>query len=415
MNAPHLHYLVVEDDELQRDALAIMLEELGAARVSRAEDGRSGLLALSTASPPVDIVVTDLNMPGMDGIEFIRHIATSGRSVSLVFASAVEPALLSAMQAIVTAYGISLLGMLPKPVTAQALLRVLETYRKQPAANPLAAERTCTEQEVLQGLLADEFEPYFQPKVALASGRIAGFEALARWRRKGEDFLAPNEFIPVMEQLGLVEELTWTVMRKAAQACRDWQESKLDFSVSVNLCVSSLTDVQFADRLMGLLKEVGLPANRLILEITESTAVTSHLGHVLDNLSRLRLRGVGLSIDDYGTGYSSLQQLGRIPFTELKIDQSFVRGAAAIPSHMAILRSSIEIAKALKLVCVAEGVETADQWRLLRSSGCDLAQGYLISRPMAADDIVPWSRRWHQNFASLVPSAVGAERGAVSR
>jgi EAL domain-containing protein (putative c-di-GMP-specific phosphodiesterase class I)/FixJ family two-component response regulator len=414
MNAPHLHYLVVEDDELQRDALAIMLEELGAARVSRAEDGRSGLLALSTASPPVDIIVTDLNMPGMDGIEFIRHIATSGRRVSLVFASAVEPSLLSAMQAIVTAYGISLLGMLPKPVTAQALLQVLETYRKQPAAS-LPAERTCSEQEVLHGLLADEFAPYFQPKVALASGRIAGFEALARWRRKGEDVRAPNQFIPVMEKHGLVEELTWTIMRKAAQACHDWQESKLDFSVSVNLSVSSLTDVQFADRLMGLLKEVGLPASRLILEITESTAVTSHLGHVLDNLSRLRLRGVGLSIDDYGTGYSSLQQLGRIPFTELKIDQSFVRGAAAIPSHMAILRSSIEIAKALKLVCVAEGVETADQWRLLRSSGCDLAQGYLISRPMAAEDIVSWSRRWHQNFASLVPSAVGAERGAVAR
>lgn len=408
MNAPRLHYLVVEDDEFQREALAIMLDELGAASVTLADDGSSGLLALATATAPIDIIVTDLNMPGMDGIEFIRHVATSGRRVSIVFASAVDAALLSAMQNIVAAYGISLLGMLPKPVTAGALLAVLETYSKQHAAGPIPPARTCTEQEVLHGLLADEFEPYFQPKVAIASGRIAGFEALARWRRNGQDWLGPNAFVPVMEKHGLVDELTSTIMRKAVRACSEWQASKLEFSVSVNLSVSSLTDVQFADRLVGLLKGIGLPASRVILEITESTAVTSDLGHVLDNLSRLRLRGFGLSIDDYGTGYSSLQQLGRIPFTELKVDQTFVRGAATIPSHMAILRSSIEIAKALRLVCVAEGVETADQWSLLRSSGCDLAQGYLISRPMPSQDVMPWSRRWQQNFASLVPQGLAA-------
>ena len=212
-------------------------------------------------------------------------------------------------------------------------------------------------------------------------------------------------FIPVMEQSSLICELTWTMIRASALACLGWQAAGLDASVSVNLSMHSLANIQFADRLLALTREIGLEPRRMILEITESAAVTTELGHVLANLSRLRMRGFGLSIDDYGTGYSSMQQLGRIAFTELKVDQSFVRDALRHAPSLAILRSSVEIARMLKLVSVGEGVETRQHWDLLKACGCNLGQGYFISRPLPAQDLIAWSAVWPKQLAMALQEA----------
>jgi EAL domain-containing protein (putative c-di-GMP-specific phosphodiesterase class I) len=249
-----------------------------------------------------------------------------------------------------------------------------------------------TIEEIVQGIRNDEFEPFFQPKVELASGLIKGAEALARWRHPQKGIVAPYAFVGPLEDHNQIDKLTWLILSKSVDFCREWRtNSGLDVSVSVNVSAKSLADVNFADRVIELVKCRNLDCRNIILEVTESAATTD-IGHSLENLSRLRMKGFGLSIDDYGTGYSSLQQLARIAFTEIKLDQSFIRSAATQQAARIILESSIDMAKKLGIVTVAEGIETEKDWDLLRELGCDLAQGYLIAKPIESSEFLMWAR-----------------------
>ena len=186
------------------------------------------------------------------------------------------------------------------------------------------------------------------------------------------------------------------MLRKAAACCCTWRATGLDATVSVNLSVKSLVDVTIADRVTELVRSQNLDLHHMIIEVTESAA-TTEVGKALENLARLRMKGFGLSIDDYGTGYSSMQQLTRIAFTELKIDQSFVLNAAKHNSARVILESSLEMAKKLGITSVAEGVETRAHFNLLCQLGCDMAQGYFIARPMEYADLIDWARDWNSS------------------
>src|SRR6202035_4323724 len=221
---------------------------------------------------------------------------------------------------------------------------------------------------------------------------IKGAEALARWRHPQKGIVAPYAFVGPLEDHNQIDILTWLILSKSVDFCRDWRTcSGLDVSVSVNLSAKSLTDVSLADRVTDLVKGKNLDCRNIILEVTESAATTD-VGHSLETLSRLRMKGFGLSIDDYGTGYSSLQPLARIAFTEIKLDQSFIRSAATQQAARIILESTIDMAKKLGIVTVAEGIETEKDWDLLRELGCDLAQGYLIAKPLESSEFLAWAR-----------------------
>jgi len=201
----------------------------------------------------------------------------------------------------------------------------------------------------------------------------------------------------VLENMGLIDGLTWIMLRRSAEACLSWQKNGLgeDINVSVNLSLKSLADTTLADRLTKTVGDAGLQARHMVLEITESAAMTD-VAHCLENLARLRMKGFGLSIDDYGTGYSSMQQLSRIPFSELKIDRSFVTDVALHPQRRVILASSIDMARKLGLKVVAEGVESRADWDRLKELGCTMAQGYFIAKPMPATEFITWA----SNFSS---------------
>jgi EAL domain-containing protein (putative c-di-GMP-specific phosphodiesterase class I) len=220
-----------------------------------------------------------------------------------------------------------------------------------------------------------------------------GAEALARWRHPQKGVLAPYAFIGAMENNDLIDPLTWAILEKSATMCRDWLANGLQATVSVNLSLKSLSDPGLAERITGMVAAQKLAAKHVVLEITESAAMTD-VAKALENLTRLRMKGFALSIDDYGTGYSSMQQLSRIPFTELKIDQSFVMSALDREASKVILSSSLDMAKKLKLKSVAEGVETRAHWNLLRDLRCDIAQGYFIAKPMEAAAFQDWALHW---------------------
>ena len=391
MDIGELRFLVVEDHGFQRWIVANMLEGLGARYVFSAADGKAALELIAGREPPIDVIITDLDMPGMDGMEFIRHVGAANYPISLIVASGLENALIESVRAMTRAYGVNLLDAIGKPVTAAKLKAALRLHGARGNAGAANAIPAFTVGEVAAGLERHEFEPFFQPKVELRTHGLKGAEALARWRHPRLGIVRPLAFVELMEKGGLIDELTRVMIAAAALNCRRWRDAGLDAQVSVNLSAGSLRHVGFGDRMVELVGEQGLEPKHVIFEVTE-TAAQGSVGASIETLSRLRMKGFGLSIDDYGTGYSSMKRLAQMPFTELKVDQSFVKHAAARPSSRAVLESSLEIAGKLGIVAVAEGVENRADWDLLRSLGCNLAQGYLIAKPMSAGDFMNWVR-----------------------
>jgi EAL domain-containing protein (putative c-di-GMP-specific phosphodiesterase class I) len=389
-----LRFLVVEDHPLQRKMLGIALRAIGAQHINEAAEGREALQLLHGADPRVDIVVCDLDMPNMDGMAFIRHLGDVAEHPALIVTSALDPGLLSSVETMARAYGIRLLGTIEKPATPEKLAPLVLNLDTRPHGGSRPDIPVLSETEVIAALEGDRIIPFFQPKVALSSGALVGAEALARLRHPDLGMMSPASFIGVVEKLGLIDRLTWSMLRQSAAACSAWQRQGLDITVSVNLSQSSLADPSLAGRITSLVSQQNLDPRKMVLEITESAAMTE-VGPALENLTRLRMKGFGLSIDDFGTGYSSMQQLSRIPFTELKIDRSFVSGAEHHAQRKIILESSNDLARRLGLKSVAEGVETRSEWDELMRVGCAIAQGYFIAQPMPAAEFLRWAQDWH--------------------
>lgn len=384
MKISDLTVLVVEDDDFQRKTVAHMLRHLGVRQVLEAANGKQGLDQLHSAEPgPVDVVACDLEMPEMDGMEFLRRLGERNNAISVFITSALDSALLASVEKMARAYGVRVLGTTKKPLTLGRLEAMLSRHGhpKPRAEKPACDAPSFSFAEILQGLHAKQFEPFFQPQVELATGAIVGAEALARWRHPEKGLVGPYAFIAPLEQSGKIDELTYVILEKAARACTAWHKKTMPLSVSVNLSLVSLADTTLADRITEVVRNAGLEPRHMVLEITETAAMTE-IPQALENLARLRMRGFGLAIDDYGTGYSSMQQLNRIAFSELKIDQGFVMDFANEGTARVIVESSMQMARRLRIRSVAEGVETQEICDALSVAGCDVAQGYFISRPL---------------------------------
>ena len=389
MNIADLRILLVEDHAFQRETLERMVRALGARTVLTAASGRAALEVLETIEGGVDVLITDLDMPDMDGMELMRHVAAAGKAASLIVASAMERSLIVAVEAMAAAYGMNVLGFIEKPVTPQKLQELIALFAPRRPQRPRAPAATFTLQEILDGLRRDEFEPFFQPQVDIVTGDVAGVEALARWRHPDAGIVAPLAFIKPLEDAGAIDALLWCMLRKSSRFARRLRAAGKSCTVAINVSLKSLHDLSIGERIAATVEDERVAPSAIVLEVTESATVTE-LGTVLENLSRLRMKGFELSIDDYGTGYSSLEQLSRIPFTEVKLDQAFVTHAGQRAPAKVILESSLAMARRLKLRAVAEGVETQANWDLLRELNCDIAQGYYIGRPMAADACLTW-------------------------
>jgi EAL domain-containing protein (putative c-di-GMP-specific phosphodiesterase class I) len=252
-----------------------------------------------------------------------------------------------------------------------------------------SARRLALLGELRKAIEDGQFVLHYQPISDMRSGRIGGVEALVRWQHPRHGLMMPDEFIPLAEHTGLIKPLTRFVMNQALRQCRTWHQAGLEITVGVNLSVRSLQDEDFPELVAQLLEEHQIDPSWLELEITESAIMVDPI-RALGVLGRLGVMGVGLSLDDFGTGYSSLAYLKRLPVREIKIDKSFIINMALDDNDAVIVRSTIELARNLGLQVVAEGVETEEMWSLLADLGCDLAQGYYLSRPIPAEDLTSW-------------------------
>ena len=388
-----LRVLLVEDHAFQRRLGLRMLADLGVKAPLEALDGPSALALLEGDGEPVDIVLVDLDLPGMDGIELIRRIAERRCARAVAVVSAMDASVQHTIALMARAAGLRMLGCIEKPMTADRLRELLQAFS---AIEAVAAENDSDIQpheRIADAIAAGEVLPYFQPQVEMRNGRVVAVEALARWRRSGGRVLTAAQFIGRVEQQGATAALFERTLSESARHWRTWQSRGIDLRISVNLSAADLADAAAADRIEHLVRQYGMPPDRVILELTESSAITDRVVG-LGLLARLRLKGFGLSIDDFGTGYSSLAQLTQLPFTELKVDRSFVSGIERMPKNRATVAASIDLARRLGLDVVGEGVERSEEWATLAELGCTMAQGWLVSPAVPGEDIPAVIARW---------------------
>lgn len=386
----NLKILVVEDDYYQGKVIRRMLNFIGIDDVETDSEAKTALEKLKMPGDTIDIVICDLDMPDMDGIEFLRLLAeTKNVTCSFIVLSAKAPNILRSVELMAQEYRLDMLGVLEKPAMTSTMKEMLSRHltRIKLRRN---SQYDIRRDEVIAALDADQFEPFFQPKVDIQSQRICGVEALVRWRHPKHGILSPATFIDTIEKNDLMDQLTWLVVNKSAEHLRRWHNAGLEISVSFNACLTVLTNSEFSSHLLDIISNQGLYPSYWIVEVTEGSAMT-HIAHSLESLSRLRMKGFGLSIDDFGTGHSSLQQLTRIPYSELKIDRAFITGAASQPSLQSIVESTVYLAHKLGLKTVGEGVETIEDWICFMQAGGDMVQGYFCAKPMPANDIATWA------------------------
>lgn len=393
--------LIVDDSLVQREHAVSICRELGIEKILESSNGREALALLAAMAPRPELVIVDLEMPTMDGPEFLLKLQERGFDIPVIVASSRERALIDTVREMGGVLGLHVLAAVQKPLQADVLREAMQSaahrdLRRTSQRADLNVDATALSDALERG----DVYVHYQPKADIRTGIVRGVEALARWTHPTLGPIPPDQFIPLAERSQLIHRLTIDVMNQAMLQNSAWRARGLHLPVAINLSPTLLERADLALEISSLQRGHGLTSDQIVIEITESSLVT-RVGTALSVLAQLRLRGFGLSIDDYGTGFSSMQQLARIPFTELKIDRSFVRGAPERESLQVILRSAIDMANRLGLVTVAEGVETLPEWRMLQEFGCTLGQGWLIARPMAGDDLIGWMKQYRMQAAQL--------------
>ncbi|AZC26009.1 EAL domain-containing response regulator [Pseudomonas sessilinigenes] len=378
----NLNILVLEDDPLQRLVITLALRKVMPGHVHEAGNGNEALDLLN-ASEKMDIAICDLKMSEMDGLAFLRQASQNGKLHSVILCSQLEPILRQAAITMIKRLGLNFLGDLGKPFSLERLITLLARHQRW-RQNPftlLTRFELPTLSDIVRGLDNGEFEPYYQPTVALADTSLLGVEALVRWNHPQLGVLPPSYFLHVMEQNSLLDRLFWPSFELGLALRHTLAQQGKPLNFSFNLHPLQLASLNLTDSIASMAALFKVPSSSLTFEINE-TGMASVPAISLENLVRLRVMGCGLAMDDFGAGYASLERLCEIPFSQIKLNGSFVRKMKHHPRSSAIISYTVTLARSLGMSLIIEGVETAEQRRRLQELGCHAAQGFLFARPM---------------------------------
>jgi len=393
--------LVIDDDGDIGEIIATVALSMG----FKCEATTDAATFLEKLSPDTKLVLLDLMMPQMDGIELLRLLAKQGCKAGIILMSGIGKRTIESAERFAKELGLFIVGHLQKPFHPSDLKEMLQKlpYLEPPTIVHQPHKVVIQKEELQSAFKHNEFVVYYQPQLDLMSGRVIGVEALARWLHPKRGLIFPDGFIGRLEKVGLIDELGWVVANCAISDLDQFTNGDgKTISLSLNASVDSLCNLDFPDKLVSIGEKCGVSAENFTIEITE-TGLIKELSRTLDTLTRLRMKRVKVSVDDFGTGYATMKQFKNIPATELKIDKSFVQEMASSQNDCIMVRKTIEMGHELGMHVIAEGVETPEQLELLRSYGCDSAQGYLFSRPVPALELVSWLKSYRAQLVDSNP------------
>ncbi len=381
--------LIADDDPILRAVAESYFRSRDAVQVACASNRSEALRHIDSQDANVDFIWCDLNRPEMDGVQLLRMLKLRDFKGPIAILSGEHETVLSLARHIAQKHDLNIVGALNKPLNFDDLDRLILTSGSHLGNLEPVPVNVFTASELRSAIANDEIVVHYQPKICMATGRIAGAEALARWNRPDLGIIGPEQFIALAENSDLIEDLTGLILRPAIEDAARWRRLRLKFKVAVNISVNVLTNLSLPDDIAAQVDAKGLRRSDFIFEIAESRLAEENAIPV-EVLARLGIMGFDLSIDDFGTGYSNIEHLQEYPFNELKIDRSFVHMAASNARAKASVEATVALARNLGLRIVAEGVETRDDWDYISRVGVDEVQGFLIAKPMPMDALLEW-------------------------
>lgn len=387
--------LILDDNEMVGRTLTLMCERFDGLSAQLCTHADDFFHAFETWLPTH--VVLDLSMPEMDGIEVMKALSERSHRAGIIIASGMGARVIESARKYADESGLKIVGVLEKPVSPRQFRELL--------ARPLAAENAAgvsaemprhsiDDAAIRRALDCGEFVPYYQPRIDCMTGNLAGFEALARWQHPDFGVLLPNNFIPRLESNGWIDEFTGMITGDALDWFANASLRGFGLTLSLNISRASLGPHGLINFIQERARKHNIDPRRIILEVTE-TGVMADPSEAIGAFTRVRTSGFELAIDDFGIGYSSMSQLVRLPFSEIKIDHSFVGSMLKSREAHAAVKCIIELAANLDMRVTAEGVESLECYRKLQDMGCDFAQGFFFAQALSADDVVTWSERWN--------------------
>jgi len=396
---------IVDDEPAVRRILRHGAEAAGY-DVAEAEDGQALLELLERRIPAV--IVLDLQMASTDGVQTIRQLAARGVGSEIILCSGMDRRTLESTRDIAQRQGLNITALLQKPVRLSELIELLKSSALERAAFSSEILRRCLDQKRLT--------VNYQPKLDLSSLQIVGVEALLRCQDDIGRAVPPDVVVETAEACGLIDEVTESVFRQSLKQQSAWAKSGIDLGLAINMSPRCSFGEQLPDLLSSFCREAEVPESGVTIELTETTVMDDDIIG-MEALVRLRLKGFRLSIDDFGTGYSSLTRLKKLPFSEIKVDRSFVGNLVESRENIAIVSSILYLARSMDLHSVIEGIEDQSAFNFAVERGCDAAQGYLIARPMRGEEVSGFLQSWHwrqegfrQNLRSTSPKPESREQ-----
>lgn len=382
--------LIVDDDPIACEMLKSYFQQRGTSTISIAHNGKTALEIVGQSDDQIDLILLDLKMPVMDGIQFLRHMQLRTYKGTIGIMSGESADVMSLAIELATKHGLNVVGPVTKPANATRLdaLILASKNTNYPVAGGKSFSPTAAELQI--ALELRQFVAFYQPIIAADSGEVVGVEALARWNHPSLGIIGPDTFVPLADKSGLMKPFTLQMINNVLHDFSSLDLVNSTLKISINLGAAVLEDTQFPDIAAKAIDEFDEDIGRFIFEITESKLIDDSIG-AMEVLARLDLMGFTLSLDDFGTQYSNFEQLTRFPFKELKIDKRFVQSSSIDDRSKATFETCAQLGRRLGMQIVAEGIETDADWSFAKNLGVDKLQGYLFARPMPIDELLLWA------------------------
>ncbi len=389
-----LQVLLVDDSQAILNFVSTVLEKnYDIHNIYQATSATEAIQVLRKSSQQFNLIFLDLNMPNTDGIQLLKQIADLNYQGYIAIMSGVATRIISSVELLASQYKLNYIGTLIKPIHETDFDKIITKLGK--SRSKASTVESLKTYEIIRAVKNDDFQVLYQPQVSLIDRRFIGVEALCRLKHPRLGMVSPNRFIDKAEESELILHITIAVLKQSFADWRQWKKFGLNISLSVNVSPTNLQQPEFADSIFALLDEYQMPAQMLCLEVTENILADDRQQE-LSNISRLNMRGIKIALDDFGKEYATIERLQNLPIDYVKLDKSYFISQNEHNHQLNLLSTTLALSEKLHIATCAEGIEDSASMTLATEMKCDIAQGYYISKPLPANEVIAWSMQWQE-------------------